>query len=189
MASHKKGARRKHASIAFLDETGFMLQPTRRRTWAPKGQTPVHKPSDRHDRVSGIGTLTVSPVRHALNLYFTLLLCNVQAPHLVDFVQQVHRRLRTPLIVVWDRSGPHRAAARELERRHADWVTIEWLPSYSPKLNPQEHCWDQVKYHDLPNFLPEDVTELDAAAAMSLAEQRGMQAILRSHFAYAKLAL
>jgi hypothetical protein len=46
-----------------------------------------------------------------------------------------------------------------------------------------------VKYHNLSNFLPEDVTELDAAAAMSLAEQRGMKAILRSHFAYAKLAL
>lgn len=166
-----------------------MMQPTRRRTWAPKGQTPVHKPSKRHDRVSGIGTLPVSPVRRVLNLYFALMLRNVEATDLVDFVEQIHRRLRTPLIVVWDRSGPHRAAARELERRHAERVTIEWLPSYSPTLNPQEHCWDQVKYHDLANFLPEDVTELDAAAAASLTKQRGMPAILRSHFDYAQLAL
>jgi hypothetical protein len=25
-------------SIAFLDESGFMLRPVRRRTWAPRGQ-------------------------------------------------------------------------------------------------------------------------------------------------------
>lgn len=148
----------------------------------------MHKPSEHHDRVSVIGTLTASPVRHVLNLYFALMLRNVEATGLVDFLEQIHRRLRKPLIVVWDCSGPHRTAARELERRHADWVTIEWLPSHSPKLNPQEHCWDQVKYHDLANFQPEEVPELDAAAAASFSKSRGMQAILRSHFDHAQLA-
>ena len=36
----------------FLDESGFMLQPLRRRTWAPRGQTPIHYAWDRHDRWS-----------------------------------------------------------------------------------------------------------------------------------------
>ena len=50
----KKGAEQK-ASVVFLDESGFMLQPLRRRTWAPRGQTPVQYAWDRHDRFSVLG--------------------------------------------------------------------------------------------------------------------------------------
>ena len=35
VAANKKGAKRKLTPILFLDESGFMLQPVRRRTWAP----------------------------------------------------------------------------------------------------------------------------------------------------------
>jgi transposase len=189
MASNKKGARRKLATIALLDETGFMLQPLRRRTWAPRGKTPIQKAWDRRDRLSAIGALTVSPRRHHLNLYFHIQPRNVEAPDLVFFVEQLHRRVPGPLVLVWDRSGPHKSAATQLLRQHSDWLTIELLPSYAPKLNPQEHCWDQTKYHDLANFLPEDVDELYEAAGNSLSQQRLDQALLQSHFEWAKLPL
>jgi len=165
-----------------------MLQPVRRRTWAPRGRTPVQKTWDRRDRLSAIGTLTVSPLRRRINLYFSFLSRNVDAHDLVHFVRQLHRCLRTPLVLVWDRSGPHRAAAKQLERDY-HWATIEWLPPYAPRLNPQEHCWDQTKYHDLANFLPHDTDQLYQAAAASFSQQRTNQQLLRSHFAYAKLPL
>jgi hypothetical protein len=38
LAAHQKRGARRKASIVFLDETGFMLQPLNRRTWAPRGQ-------------------------------------------------------------------------------------------------------------------------------------------------------
>ncbi len=41
-ANQKRGARRK-ASIVFLDESGFQLQPLNRRTWAPRGQRPEQR--------------------------------------------------------------------------------------------------------------------------------------------------
>jgi transposase len=90
---------------------------------------------------------------------------------------------------VWDRSGPHRTAAAELSRRHSDWLSIELLPSYSPKLNPQEHCWAQTKSHDLADFLPEDVDKLYQAASTSLSQQHCNQSLLHSHFKWAKLKL
>ena len=37
-----KKARRLNAHLAFLDESGFLLMPTRRRTWAPGGAAPGH---------------------------------------------------------------------------------------------------------------------------------------------------
>lgn len=189
VAADKRGARRKLAWIALLDETGFMLQPTRQRTWAPRGHTPIQKAWDRRDRLSAIGATTISPRRHHLNLYFRIQPRNVEGPDLVSFAQQLHRRLPGPLVLVWDRSGPHKTAAAELLREHSDWLSIEWLPSYAPKLNPQEHCWNQTKRHDLANFLPTDVNELYEAAAASISRQRFDQDLLRSHFEYAQLAL
>ena len=50
-----------------------MLTPTVRRTLAPRGQTPLQNAWDRHDRISVISALTISPVRRRLGLYFQLL--------------------------------------------------------------------------------------------------------------------
>ena len=49
----KKVAHRHHP-LVFLDESGFMLQPLLRRTWAPQGETPLSHAWDRHDRLSVI---------------------------------------------------------------------------------------------------------------------------------------
>ena len=56
VAANKKGAKRGLTPIVFLDESGFMLQPLRRRTWAPSGQTPLQDAWDRHDRLSVVGS-------------------------------------------------------------------------------------------------------------------------------------
>jgi hypothetical protein len=37
----KKSARRRGALIVFQDESGFLLLPSVRSTWAPRGKTPV----------------------------------------------------------------------------------------------------------------------------------------------------
>jgi hypothetical protein len=66
-------ARRRKAHLVFLDESGFMLTPTVRRTFAPRGQTPIIKSWDRHDRISAISAVTVSPKRRRLGLYFHLM--------------------------------------------------------------------------------------------------------------------
>jgi len=47
------------ARPVFLDESGFFLTPTVRRTRAPRGQTPVLAAWDRRDRLSAIRALTL----------------------------------------------------------------------------------------------------------------------------------
>src|SRR5246127_5587523 len=51
----------RRARIALLDESGFLLSPTVRRTLAPRGQTPRLVCSDNHDRISVISAITLSP--------------------------------------------------------------------------------------------------------------------------------
>jgi len=166
-----------------------MLQPSRRRTWAPKGQTPVQYGWDRHDRLSAINAITLSPQRRRVGMYFCLQQRNVCAEDLVSAIRQLHRHIRGPLILVWDRSGPHRKAARLLLEKAPSWLRIEWLPPYAPDLNPTEQCWNQTKNTDLGNFLPNDVRHLTKSVQRSFSRQRRNQHLLRSFFRTAQLKI
>jgi transposase len=189
LAAYKKGASEALTPLVFLDESGFMLQPVRRRTWAPSGQTPMQKAWDRHERISAISIVCASPLQHHLSHYFQLLQENVQTEHLVWFLQQLHHHYGCRVVLIWDRYSVHRAAARFFAECHPDWFTFEWLPSYSPKLNPVEQSWKRTKCDDLPNFIPDNLDHLRDKVHDSQNNQHHDQVVLRSFFAYAKLSL
>ena len=116
--------------MLFLDETGLMLQPLVRRTWAPEGQTPVMYSWDRHDRLSVIAGLSLSARARRIGLYFAIHEKNVTAEEVETFVRRVQRSLGRKLIVVMDRWAVHRKAAKGLFGDERFW--IEWLPPYAP---------------------------------------------------------
>jgi transposase len=95
-------ALRRRAHIVFLDESGFQLNPSVRRTLAPRGRTPVLEAWDRRDRTSAISCVTLSPVRARPGLYFELLPVNrtVHAEEVVEFLRELRRRLRGPFTMV-----------------------------------------------------------------------------------------
>ncbi len=173
----------------FLDESGFMLQPIRRRTWAPRGQTPVQKAWDRHDRLSVISAITVSPQTRRLGLYFQIHHENIRAPHIVEFLTGLHRHLRRKSIVVWDRYSVHRKATRELLDRQKSWFDFEFLPGYAPELNPVEFVWNHTKYAQLANYIPEDLIDLKIEVDLALETECNNQTFLRSCFGFARLRL
>jgi transposase len=96
----------RRAYLVFLDESGFFLTPTVRRTLAPRGQTPALAAWDRRDRWNAIRCVTLSPVAGRPGLYFELLDHTIRGPDVVAFVSELHRRLG-PLTVVWDRNPIH----------------------------------------------------------------------------------
>ena len=171
----------------FIDETGLMLQPLRRRTWAPRGDTPVQYVWDRHDRWSVLGALTLAPWALRLGCYFRFHHHNITAEDVVDFLRLLHRQLRRPLIIVLDRWGVHRKAIRLLKEHNARWLQVEWLPAYAPELNPVEQLWNHTKWGDLANFVPKDAEHLRHAAHHSLNEQRRNPHRLYSCFRAAQL--
>jgi len=173
----------------LLDETGFRLQPVRRRTWALRGQTPVQRAWDRHDRLSVIGAITVSPQRRRLGLAFRVHHENICAPHVTQFLTQLRYQLRRPILVVLDRLPAHRSAARRLAAMGRHDIALEWLPAYAPDLNPVEAHWSYTKYSDLANYLPADATQLRRAVYQSLRRQSTQQHLLHSFFETAKLNL
>lgn len=189
VAAHKKGALRARRSVVLIDETGFMLQPLVRATWAPRGRTPVLKSWDRRDRLTALSALTVSARRRRLGLYFTVQGSNAKSDDVVAFLLWVRRQLRRGLIVVLDRLAAHRAAARRLSQTHGDVFRFEWLPAYAPELNPVECVWSQSKYGHLSNLVPRDIEDLEDHARDSLDTIRHEQPRLRGCFAHAGLRL
>ena len=173
----------------FLDETGLMLQPLVRRTWAPRGQTPVIRSWDRHDRWSVMGALTVAPWALRLNFYFEFFSHNIQAEEVAAFLCHLHQHLGRLLIVVLDRWGVHRKAVRLLQERGVRWLQPEWLPAYAPELNPTEHIWNHTKWGDLANFVPTDKEHLRQAAQQSFVDQHHDPTRLYSCFQAAELHL
>lgn len=173
----------------FLDETGFLLQPLNRRTWAPIGVRPQQYAWDRHDRLTVIGSLSFSPRRQRLSVFFRVQEENVRAPHVMRYLRELHRQHRRPLIVVMDRLNAHRSAVRRLRERGARWLHVEWLPAYAPELNPVEPMWSQAKFTDLANFVPDDVNHLRDSVIEAVGDLHFRPRLLRSFFEAAKLRL
>ncbi len=148
-------AAERDAHVVFLDESGFMLTPTVRRTWAPQGETPLLSCWDRRDRLSAISAITVSPQRARLNFSFTLLPdnANVTAADVVAFLRHLKRELGGPFTVIWDGSPVHSRSrvVRAYLAKHPE-IVAETLPSYAPELNPDEGVWGWTKYGRLANL-------------------------------------
>ena len=173
----------------FLDESGFLLQPLNRRTWAPRGMRPVQYAWQRHDRLSVIASLSVSPRRRRIGVAFTVHDKNIRTPQIIAYLRQLHRQLRRPLLVVMDRLSVHRAAVRQLRDQRANWLHVEWLPAYAPDLNPVEPIWGHTKCSDLANFVPNDVNHLRDAVINSIGDLELNERLKHSFFQTAQLPL
>jgi transposase len=142
-----------------------VLTPTVRRTLAPRGQTPILKSGDRHDRISARSAVTVSPKRRRLGLYFHRLPddANVHGEATVDFLRPLRRHIPGPMTILWDKGNVHDRArvVRAYLARHPEIVT-EPLPSDAPEANPDEGVWGHTQHGRLANFTPEDTSELRA---------------------------
>ena len=167
-----------------------MLTPSVRRTFAPRGQTPIQYCWDRRDRISAISALTVSPKRERRGLYFHLLPDdeNVHATDVVHFLQDLRQHIRKPLIIIWDRGNVHdksKAVQKYLEK-HPEIVT-EKFPSYAPELNPDEQVWGYTKYARMANFSPTNSRHLRRRLRYELKRMRKRPQLLRSFIQHSKL--
>jgi transposase len=162
LAGGKKNAAQQRAWIFFQDESGFTQQPSIRRTWAPRGKTPVLKSRGNH--------WTKTSVAAALGFRWdgrkTRLLARTKpdsfdTASLILFLKELkHFVAGAKVILIWDHLPAHRSKVMKhflWEQRH--WLTIEWLPGYAPDLNPTEAVWNNIKGRELANFCADQILE------------------------------
>jgi transposase len=185
-----EAAGERHAHLIFLDESGFFLTPTVRRTWGPTGETPVLSCLDRRDRISAISAITLSPERARLNFYFTLLSDNknVKAADVVSFLRHLKQQLGGPFTVLWDGSNTHSRSrlVTAYLAKHPE-IVAETLPAYAPETNPDEGVWGWTKYGRLANLAARDTQELRGRIEQEFTVLRKDRALLDSFVSDAEL--
>lgn len=159
-----------------------MMAPLVRRTWAPKGNTPIlYQKTRSYRKVSAIAALTLPPLYHRVGLYFSLRRdANITTPHVLRFLQALLRQLQRPMIILWDRLQAHRAVAVRLWLRKHPVIHTDFFPPYAPELNPVEPLWAYLKGNPLSNWAPKDLRELAATTRYHTGRLRKNRSLLRS---------
>lgn len=138
------------------------MSPLVRRTWAPRGQTPIFKERCcSYKKVSAIAAVTTGAQRLRCRLYFSLYVDkNIRAAETVKFLKALRRQIQTPLMLIWDRSRVHKAnAVQKFLKRHKRIHSFHF-PAYAPELNPVELFWSYLKVNPLANRPITEITSL-----------------------------
>jgi transposase len=163
-----------------------LLIPTRRLTWAPKGQTPIIAYTYKHARISALAALTVSPKRQHLGLYTRFQPHKFKATPVVDLLRALLHQLRGHVIVLWDQWPIHQGSPITAVQQAYPRLHLEALPAYAPELNPTEQLWNDCKGHTT-NSLLQDLRDLRRRLLAKTRRVRRAQAKLRSYILASKL--
>lgn len=171
-----------NARLVFIDESGLLMAPLLRRTWAPRGCTPVFYQKTRsHRKVSAIAALSLAPVYQRVGLYFSLHKdSNITAHLVVRFLRALRRQVQRPMLILWDRLGTHRALVVKRWLRRQSKVHVDFFPPYAPELNPVEPLWGYLKGNPLANWAPKEVRDLALKARYHADQIRSDRNLLRS---------
>ena len=188
----KRQARRRDACLMLLDESGLLMAPLRRRSWALRGHPPQSKEKIGHrEKVSIAGALWLTPQRDRLHFaYQTLVNDYFSNVEVAEFLSAGLQWLTEPLVVLWDRGTMHKGdPINALLAEFAGRLYLEPLPAHAPKLNPLEQVWTWLKYSRLCNFPPRDAQQLNDVVVRELDPIREDQARLQAFFHASDLPL
>jgi len=182
VAGAKKKARRQGRLIVFVDECGLSTRPTRARTWAPRGQTPLLQETFNWKSLSLIGGLAL------LRFYFQLHAGSIKGPQVVDFLRHLQRHVPGKLLILWDGAPIHRSRlVRDYVASTQGRLVVERLPAYAPELNPVEYMWGHLKTREIANLITRHAWELSFEATAALRKMRRRPSIITACYTQAEL--
>lgn len=151
------------------------MSPPIRRTWAPRGRTPVLRYRFHWQRVSAAGFLCYRADGRRARLYLHTQPGSYTSEILIPALRALHRRLRAPVVLIWDGLTCHWSLKMAAFIRSQKWLQVERLPGYAPDLNPCEGLWANLKGGELANRAEEtigQVTEIAHRAARRAAHSQ-----------------
>jgi transposase len=190
MVPGKKNARRRKAWIFFQDESGVSQRPSIRRTWAPRGETPVLIHAFNWSTISICAALGFRWDGQRSQLFFQTREGTYNTESLIAFLRDLKRHLRgKTAILVWDGLPAHKSQAmKEYLHSQRSWLRVERLPGYAPDLNPVEPLWGNVKGQELANRCSEDLAEVVMAVGSGFKRVQKSRTLPFSFLKHAGLA-
>jgi transposase len=191
LGAAKKNAQRQRAWIVFEDESGVSQHPVVRRTWAPRGETPILIHTGGHwKRLSVAGALAFRWDGRRTRFFFQTRAGTYTDIALVAFLRALKRHFpRQRVLLIWDGLGGHKSHVMTayLARQRA-WLTVERLPGYAPELNPIEQVWGNVKTREMANVCAPDLATLRRPLRAGFARVRRQPELAFAFLQHAGLA-
>jgi transposase len=151
-------AKEQNAEIQWADEAGVSTSSAAgARGYARRGKTPVLKRVARPSRINHISSVT-----NQGKMRFMIYEGTFTADTFIKFLQQsVKAANGRKLIVIVDNLRVHHSkAVTEWLQRKKSLIELEYLPAYSPELNPDEYLNNDVKANVHRRAMPRDKEEL-----------------------------
>ena len=168
-----QAARERGAHLVFLDESGFPMSPTVRRTYAKRGHTPVLKCDDA--RQQDLGDQRDHVDADALSAGPGVPPAAGEAEHHGGAGRGVFEGVAGADAAADGGVGPQPdpqpvegGAGLPYLAGHPE-IVAEDFPGYAPERNPDEMVWGWVKYGRLANYAPPDEPPLRARVETELA--------------------
>lgn len=155
----------------FQDASGVSERPSVRRTWAPRGQTPVLIHAFNWKKLSIGVALAYRWDGQRSRLYFQTRPDSYHSQSLIAFLQDLRRHLRgQQATLVGDGLPAHQSRImKQSLYRQRHWLREERLPGYAPDLNPVETVWSNLKGQELANHGSQGLGQADTAVRQGMA--------------------
>jgi hypothetical protein len=176
VATDQKGALAESAWIVFFDESAVSLVPPVRRTWSPRGHTPILRHRFGWKKASMAAALGYHADGTKARLCFHLQQPSYDTDSLISVLDQLASFYAGQRVVlIWDGLSAHWSTRmRAFIDSQRDWLTAERLPAYAPHLNPVEYLWANLKGVELANLPGATLVEVADQA------QRGIERVCAS---------
>ena len=135
-------AKQRKALLLFGDEASFAQWGSLSYTWAPQGQQPEVPTSGKRKAYKVFGLIDYFSGRFFYKVHAGRFNSQSYAAFLLDVLSQTTQ----PVVVIQDGARYHTSKAMQaFFETHANRLTLEQLPAYSPDFNPIEHLWKKAK--------------------------------------------
>jgi transposase len=134
-------ARETQADIAFWGESGFRANAAHGTTWGVKGQTPVVQVPGQRQSLSAASAVSAKGA-----FWWATYEGRLNGELFVELLKRLMYRRKKPLHLVVDSLPAHKKAiVKDYVARTDGKLTLHFLPSYAPELNPDELVWSYAK--------------------------------------------
>jgi len=187
----KKNAKIRRAWIVFLDESGISERPPVRRTWAPRGRTPILQHPFNWKKLSICSAIAYRWDGDRCRLYFRVIAGSYNDEKLINFLRQLKRQLRgRKVILIWDGLPSHRSRRMtDYVNQQQGWLSIVRLPAYAPEMNPVEGLWANILGQELANRSVNDLGDMVEGVRHGFHRVHSAGRLLHSFLDHAGLSL
>lgn len=191
MGEGKKNSKKWRAWIVFLDESGISQKPSVRRTWAPRGKTPVLHHEFNWKKLSICSGIGYRWDGQKCRLYFRIVAGSFTDEKLVDYLIQLKRQFRgKKVILVWDGLPSHRSRRMSAYLKdQVKWLAVVRLPPYAPDLNPVESLWANIQSKELANRCTDDLGGMVAGVRDGFSRVNSQGSLYHSFLKHAGLSI